>query len=787
MTRLVVSTLALFCLVSFTAAQEAITVAETAAALRKLQAPVLAPDAPERQAERAALKALRDEVNRKDREAWAKITSKEAWEAYRDARLALLRQSLGTFPKPPDRIEVVTTKKIDGDGFVVENLVFESRPGLVVTANLYAPKAPGTAMPGILIVHSHHNPKTQGELQDMGMTWARQGCVVLVPDQLGHGERRQHPFATDKDFPRPFKVGRQDYYFRYNAGVQLQLVGESLMGWMVWDLMRGIDVLCQRPGVAKDKVVVLGSVAGGGDPAAVLAALDRRVAAVAPFNFGGPQPETKFPLPADADAAFNFMGGGSWESTRNLRLSGRDGFLPWVIVAAAAPRGLIYAHEFAWDETRDPVWRRLQTIYDFYDAREKLASLHGRGSVKGTPPESTHCNNIGPEHRKGIYPPLAKWFGLAPPDREYQKRLPADQLQCLTAEARAKLKPVAVCDLARRLARPGMTASQTERNNVPPIQRRGALQRQWADLLGLEVLRDGRVDAVQQGKWPGGRWNTQVIRHPRDAAIAVPVLWLLPAGGMENGPAVVAVAHAGKAGFLEHRAETIARLLQAGVAVCLPDLRGTGELRNAGNARGRTSSDTALSASAWMHGRTVLGGQVRDLLLVLDTVRHQGFGPIALWGDSFAPVNGPETQLAVPHDAERAPRIGEPMGGLAVLLAGLLAPDGAVRAIHADGGLASYRSVLADPFFYVPHDALVPGALTVGDLGDVAQAWAPRPLSFVAPIDGHNRRVKAAELRQAFARTRVAYEGLRGTLMMRDEPASAEAVAAWLTRALGKP
>ncbi len=88
-------------------------------------------------------------------------------------------------------------------------------------------------MPGIVIIHSHHNPKTQGELQDMGMTWARAGCLVLVPDQLGHGERRQHPFVDAKSYPKPFKVGRQDYYFRYNLGVQLQLIGDSLMGWMV--------------------------------------------------------------------------------------------------------------------------------------------------------------------------------------------------------------------------------------------------------------------------------------------------------------------------------------------------------------------------------------------------------------------------------------------------------------------------------------------------------------------------------------------------------------------------
>ncbi len=85
-------------------------------------------------------------------------------------------------------------------------------------------------MPGILICHSHHNPKTQSELQDMGVVWARAGCYVLVMDQLGHGERRQHPFRTSADYDESFKVSRQDYYFRYNVGIQLHLIGESLIG-----------------------------------------------------------------------------------------------------------------------------------------------------------------------------------------------------------------------------------------------------------------------------------------------------------------------------------------------------------------------------------------------------------------------------------------------------------------------------------------------------------------------------------------------------------------------------
>ena len=260
------------------------------------------------------------EANRRDREAWAKIQSKADWEKFRDARIAALRKSLGTFPEVPRAVRVETTRTIEAGDYAIENLLYESRPGVWVTGNLYRPAKPRRRCPSSSSPTAHHAPKEQGELQDMGVTWAKLGCLVLVIDQLGHGERRQHPFATAKDYPKEFRVGRQDYFFRYNLNLQLSLVGDSLMGWMAWDLMRGLDVLpVARPGADKDRVILLGAVAAGGDVAAVTAALDPRFTCVVPFNFGGPQPETRYPLPENAEEWFNYAGSGSWESTRNLR------------------------------------------------------------------------------------------------------------------------------------------------------------------------------------------------------------------------------------------------------------------------------------------------------------------------------------------------------------------------------------------------------------------------------------------------------------------------------------
>jgi len=719
--------------------------AELVKALRELDANVVKAGSAQAKDLREMLgsdvRARRNAANQRESAAWEAIKTKAEWEKYRDQRLAGLRESLGRFPPIPKDLHIRTTGKVEGDGFTILNLLYESRPGLWVTANLYQPKTAASSMPGIIICHSHHNPKTQGELQDMGMTWARQGCLVLIPDQLGHGERRQHPFTEASKYPGKFRPSRQDYHFRYNVGMQLHLIGDSLIGWMVWDLMRGVDLLLQQKGVDPKRILLLGAVAGGGDPCAVTAALDQRIAAAVPFNFGGPQPESRYPLPKDAQRMFNYAGGGSWESTRNLRLSCRDGFLPWVIVGGVAPRGLVYAHEFSWDRDNDPVWTRLQKIYGFYDAGDHLAFVAGRGAVTGKPPESTHCNNIGAVHRQPIYAAFKAWFDMPIPSEEYQKHVPAEALKCVKPGSPTDMKPVHV--LAREIAVERSLAFQKKLAALPPEKRRGLVQNEWAKLLGDVTPRKLIPVLQQKGTLASGVEIHRILLsadlNAAEQAISIPVLLLLPPG---NGtfPVVVSMAQAGKGAFVKDRAEAIARLLSAGVAVCLPDVRGTGETRPDAS-RGRQGASTAISSMELMVGGTLLGARVRDLRSVIHFLATTTSSDkrIALWGDSFAPANPSDVRVDVPLDADKLPASAEPLGTLLALFSALYEKD--VRAVYAHGGLVSYASVLDSPFCYLPHDVIVPGALTAGDMSDVISALGPCPTRVEGTVTGLNQRL----------------------------------------------
>lgn len=690
---------------------------------------------------RESLNRRLNDANQQSTAEWNSVHSREDWERLKTEKLAALRKSLGApwHTSPDLRMEV--TGEFAGKGFLIQNLLFESRPGWWVAANLYVPQFPKDSMPGIVICHAHHTPKLHGELQDMGMTWARAGCLVIIPDQIGHGERRQHPFASAADYPQPFAVGRQDYFFRYDNAIQLQLVGESLIGWMAQDLSRCADVLLMQKGIDPHRILLLGSVAGGGDPAAVAGALDDRFAAVVPFNFGGPQPETRFPLPEDIEQIFNYAGSGSWESTRNLVLSAQDRFLPWIIVGGIAPRRLIYAHEFSWDRERDPVWKRLQSIYHMYDSTDRLAFTHGFGELKGQAPQASHCTHIGAPHRTKIHEAFAKWFGIDV--TEYSERVPAEQLRCWTVDALQRHQPRRLTDLTLEIAD---SYDRNRRSNavVDSSKQRQELRERWETLLGPTVP-DGLTSAARREivAVPGGvieRWMLQ-----SESGVRIPCVLLRPEKTDRHQPVVLAICSQGKNRLMNERADELARLLGQGATVCMIDPRGIGESK-LGNSHTRRSAATSLASTALMLGSPLPGEQLRDVRIVLRWLRHRqdfGFRPLVLWGESLINPNADDSPFRTPRDDDQAlPSVSEPQGPLVVLLASLFEDD--LDGIYLAGGLVSWRSLLTSHLVLTAYDGIVPGALTAGDLADLIAAQSPETrVRIERAVDEWNRLASA--------------------------------------------
>jgi len=733
---------------------------------------------------RDAKAALR-EANLRDAKAWSAVKTRADWETFRDGRIEALRKSLGTFPTPPKELNVRVTRSRTGEGFKIDNVVFESRPGVFVTANLYRPAKLADGMPGMILVHSHHRPKHVGQRQDMAMTWARAGCVVLVPDLLGHGERALHPFTNADAFDGMFRVEMQDYWFRYDLGMQLHLIGDSLMGWMAYDLSRGVDLLLAQPGIDAKRILIVSEPAGGGDVAAVTMALDARITGGVITNFGGPQPETPYPLSRDAEQTFEYAGSGSFESTRNLTRSARDGFLPWTIVASVAPRKLIYNHEFYWDQANDPVWRRLQKVYAFYKADESLEGAAGRGFVAGSAPENWHWLPI---NREILYPTLERWFDIPNPKTEYSRRRPENELLCMPPESARDGRNVT--SIIEQIGNERVQAARARLAALKQEERLTQLRKDWTRLLG-NVEPSATVQRIGPDLADLTFAKIRAERHHLNVepGIVVPIVMFIPAQAKrEKAPVVIAVSQAGKQAFVSGRAETVAALLRNGIAVALPDLRGTGET-SPGEARDRRSPATSISSTGLLTGQSLLGARLRDLRTVMRYVKkHPELDGkrVAIWGDSFTDPLGPDDAWKLPHGVDDRPAPSEPLGGLLALLAAFYEDD--VRAVYAHGGVASYTSALSSPFCYLPHDVIVPGVVSAADLPDVAAALAPRPVRLSGMVDGVNRRVGRLPIEKIYEPARASYRSAEAeqSLVLEPNAPSSGDLARWFATHLAK-
>lgn len=679
---------------------------------------------------RMTAKVLRSRMNtiaEQEKREWQTVDSRETWERFRDRRLSALRNWMGPMPERTALRSVVTHRANYGDGFVIENVVYESRPNLLVTANLYLPENATGKIPAIVVVHSHHAPKTQSELQDLGMTWARSGTAVLVMDQLCAGERSQSQ-------PWP----RESYYGRYALGNQLLLTGESLMKWMVWDLMRSVDLLLERPYIDPQRIIMLGAVAGGGDPAAVTAGLDPRIAAVIPFNFGEAGPEehyTEGPRGYPFDTAW--PGWGEWETTRCLPRSAADQFFPWLLCAAVAPRPFLYSFEIGWPEgvEHEPAWARYQKVFALYGARDRLAEVHGFGPFPG-PGE---CTNVGALLRQRMYPILKRWLNVAPPAAEYHNPRPDSDLMCLTPAIAAERRPKPASAIALQLARQHLAGSRVRTAAL------SGLRMAFQEKLGnIEPLLGASVRPL----WTkaDSELTVEAFSIETEPGMLLPVYLLKPANpAAKPAPVVLAIAQGGKAQFLSERGEDLMTLVRNGIAVCLPDVRDSGEIAHTAS-RGPGAMD--LAETELMLGGTMLGTRLKDVRTVFHYLASRpDIDPakIALWGDSFAEANSDDfvfDQSEMQESGPFAQHQAEPMGALLALLTGLY--EDRVAAVAARGGLASFLSVLEDRFCHAPQDVIVPGILEVADVADIVAALNARPVLLERFVDGRNRIARHA-------------------------------------------
>jgi dienelactone hydrolase len=214
-------------------------------------------------------------LDRRTRELEESLKSVEAIQAYQRKRKEFLKWTLGDMP-PRTPLHAQVTGTIHADGYTIEKVLFESRPGFHVTGNLYRPPGEGP-FPAILHPCGHsQNGKAATAYQQANQLLVRHGFIVLCFDPIGQGERRQL-IAREKPAPRTTGEHQQ-------LGVAGILLGRSLASSMIWDGVRAIDYLASRPDVDSSRMGCTGN-SGGGNMTSYLMAYDERIAAAAPGCF----------------------------------------------------------------------------------------------------------------------------------------------------------------------------------------------------------------------------------------------------------------------------------------------------------------------------------------------------------------------------------------------------------------------------------------------------------------------------------------------------------------------
>lgn len=188
--------------------------------------------------------------------------------------------SIGGLPDCSSPLNARTVNRIQEDGFRIENILYESRPGHYVTSNLYIPDDVTAPRGAVLFLCGHfHQGRLADEYQVVCRYLVRSGLIVLAQDPPGQGERQAYYETSLRKAVITVPTEEHDV-----DGVRCVLVGENICRYFVHDAMRGVDYLCSRPEVDSDRIGLTGN-SGGGTQSGMLMICDPRIAAAAPATF----------------------------------------------------------------------------------------------------------------------------------------------------------------------------------------------------------------------------------------------------------------------------------------------------------------------------------------------------------------------------------------------------------------------------------------------------------------------------------------------------------------------
>ena len=618
----------------------------------------------------------------------AAIQTKAEAEAYIADVRKRIHACFAPFPEEKSPLNARITGIVERDTYNIENLILESRPGFLVTANLYIPKGRDLPLPAVVGTCGHSsNGKAAESYQAFAQGLARLGYVCLIFDPIGQGERSQYIGENGKD---TVSVGTRQHNL---IGNQQTLIGEFFGTWRAWDGMRALDYLLTRKEVDPNQIGVTGN-SGGGTMTTWLCGVEPRWSMAAPSCFVTTwRHNMENELPQDS------------EQCPPLALAhglDHDDFL-----AAMAPKPvMILPKEKDFFDIRGAfeAHSRLKKLYSLLDAGENIALKAGP-----TP------HGFSQENRESMY----RWFNQSTegPEVEAEPEITIEKdetLWCCPDGQVAKLKSRTIVDFTAATAKSLASARKPLKGDALNEALKTALQMPESE-DSPPHFRNLRPASSKRGYPTPHFYNYAVESEPGIQALVTMLTqesWnSRPPVATGKGRAILYVSH--HSADAELRGEPFIRdaieAADENTGLFALDVRGVGE-----SLPGTTPSaplsyygpDYFYTVYSNMLGRPYVGGKTHDILRVIDWLGKFGYNEVHL--------------------------VAKGWGSIPATFAAVLSP--AVKQVTLKNSLSSYEEIATTEHYRWPNSVFIPGVLKSFDLPDCYEALKSKQLTQVEPF-----------------------------------------------------
>lgn len=631
------------------------------------------------------------------------------WQQRRTKLRENLLKAWGGFPETPCELAPRILGEIQRDGYRVEKLIFQTRPGVWMTANAYVPdKAKTEKVPAILHVHGHWaGAKQDRVLQSRCIGSVKHGFFVLVVDAFGAGER-----GLGK------KLGE---YHGEMTGATLFPIGLPLSGLQVYENMRAVDYLQTRAEVDGKHIGITGA-SGGGNQTMYAGAYDERFGCVVPTCSVG-----TYDSYLGAACCMCEVVPGAVRFTEEGDVLG-----------LAAGRGAMIT-----SATRDAFQFSVGEAKKTFARVESLAKLLGKpDGVKHTIIESGHDYNQ--PMREAMYGWMTRHLkgtgdGSPLPDPEIKTEEP-ESLRCFPGDSR----PDDYMTIPRFA---GAEARKLLENRKAPDSLDAWKTEKAVRLKALDAVLGGTGANAPQAT-PGVELTeaeTFLVSFQSEPGITLTVMLR----GVPETPQPPKINRLAVLLDLEQSAdktmvsEQANKLLTEGWAVAVPQLRAVGKFTVAGDKIGHAPDHNSAEWSLWI-GRPLLGQWTWDVRRTLDVLA----GRLAKLP--------PEVML-----------VGNGTAGSVALTAAAL--DERITHAVKINSLASY--VTDEPYRNQRLGLMVPGILRdVGDIPHIAALIAPRKVTIVGGVTGGGQTIHGDDLVKQFRATQEVFAKLAAAKQFQVQP-----------------